>query len=100
MKLKIKKAERHTDVVASCCWSPDNNLFSLSDDKTILQWNFNGEYIDKFMDLNSYCTACEFSPSSKTGNDSIALGTSDGSLMIISKLEKLKKLLKMFIKQQ
>ena len=92
MKLKIKKAERHTDVVASCCWSPDNNLFSLSDDKTILQWNFNGEYIDKFMDLNSYCTACEFSPSSKTGNDSIALGTSDGSLMIISKTGKVEKI--------
>ena len=44
MKLKLMAGEKHTDVVASCCWSPDNKLYSMSDDKTILAWDYTGEF--------------------------------------------------------
>ena len=90
MKLKIKKSERHTDVVCSCCWSPENKLYSLSN-KTILTWDYNGEYIDQFMELDTPCTSIEWGPSSHT-SDNIALGTSDGTLKIITKTGKVDKI--------
>ena len=90
MKLKIKKSERHTDVVCSCCWSPENKLYSLSN-KTILTWDYNGEYIDQFMELDTPCTSIEWGPSSQT-SDNIALGTSDGVLKIITKTGKIDKI--------
>ena len=93
MKLKLKKSEKHTDVVASLCWAPDNKLFTLSDDKTILTWDYNGEYISKFMDIDTYCTALEWGPSLKSGNDCIALGTSDGTLKVISRTGKVEKII-------
>ena len=90
MKLKIKKSERHTEVVCSCCWAPDNKLYSLSN-KTILTWDYNGEYIDQFMELDIPCTSIEWGPSSHT-SDNIALGTSDGALKIITKSGKVDKI--------
>ena len=90
MKLKIKKSERHTEVVCSCCWAPDNKLYSLSN-KTILTWDYNGEYIDQFMELDTPCTSIEWGPSSHT-SDNIALGTSDGTLKIITKTGKVDKI--------
>ena len=87
MKLKIKKSERHTEVVCSCCWAPDNKLYSLSN-KTILTWDYNGEYIYQFMELDTPCTSIEWGPSSQT-SDNIALGTSDGVLKIITKTGKI-----------
>lgn len=92
MKLKLKKSEKHTDVVASLCWTPDNRLYTLSDDKTILQWDNNGEFVSKFLDLDTYCTAIEWGPTVKSGNDSFALGTSDGTLKILSRTGKIEKI--------
>ena len=92
MKLKLKKSERHTDVVASVCWAPDNRLYSLSDDKTIFTWDYNGEFVNQFMTLDNYCTAIEWGPSVRAGNDSIALGTSDGTLKVITKTGKVEKI--------
>ena len=60
MKLKLIASQTHTDVVSSCCWSPDNKLYSLSDDKTILIWDYTGDFNSKFMDLDSYCTLLYF----------------------------------------
>ena len=91
MKLKLKQVDKHTDVVSSLCWAPDNKLYTLSDDKTILTWDYNGEYLSKFMDLDSYATAIEWGSTLKSGNDCIALGTCDGTLKLISRLGKLEK---------
>ncbi len=93
MKLKLKKNEKHNhqDVVSSVCWAPNNQLFSLSDDKTICIWDVNGEYVSKFMDLDTYCTSMEWGPSLKSGNDAMALGTSDGALRVISRSGKVEK---------
>lgn len=95
MKLKLKKNEKqsHQDVVSAVCWAPNNQLYSLSDDKTILMWDINGEYVGKFLDLDSYCTAMEWGPSLKSGNDAMAIGTSDGSLKIVGRSGKIEKIL-------
>jgi WD40 repeat protein len=69
----------------------NNQLFSLSDDKTIQIWDINGECVNKFMDIDTYCTALEWGPGLKSGNDALALGTSDGGLRIIGRNGKLEK---------
>ena len=89
MKLKIKKSERHSGLVSSCCWAPDNKLYTLSD-KTILMWDYNGEYIGEFMELDVGSTSIEWGPSSHT--DAIALGTVEGTLKIINKTGKVEKI--------
>ncbi|MCQ2816755.1 MAG: hypothetical protein MJ252_05755 [archaeon] len=93
MKLKLSKEEKHTDLVASVCWSPDNKLYSLSDDKTIYVWNYGGEYLEKFMDLDGFATAMEWGPRMKAGNESVAIGMSDGTLKILSKTGKVEKVI-------
>jgi len=95
MKLKLKKSEKqiHTEFVSGVCWAPNNQLFSLSDDKTIQTWDINGEYVSRFMELDNYYTAMEWGPNLKSGNESLALGTSDGQLKIISRTGKLEKVI-------
>ncbi len=93
MKLKLKQNEKtiHEEIVSSVSWSPNNQLFSLSDDKTILTWDSNGEYTSKFLDLDIYCTALEWGPNLKSANDAICLGTSNGALRILNKTGKVEK---------
>ena len=95
MKLKLRKNDKqtHQDVVSSVCWAPNNQLYSLSDDKTILSWDINGEYLGKFLDLEGYSTSMEWGPGHKSGNDAVALGTSEGSLKIIGKNGKVEKVI-------
>ena len=83
--------EKHTDVVASCCWSQDNKLYSMSDDKTILTWDYTGEFNSKFMDLDSYFTASEWGNSPKVGGELLAIGSSEGALILINKTGKIEK---------
>jgi WD40 repeat protein len=93
MKLKLKKNDKpvHHEIASAVCWAPNNQLFSLSDDKTVLIWDINGEYINKFQDLDTYCTALEWGPSLKSGNDALCLGTSNGALRILNRTGKLEK---------
>ena len=91
MKLKLIYVEKHTDIVASCCCASDNTLYSISDDKTIITWTYNGEFISKFIDLETYCTSCEWGNMSKIGGELLVLGSSEGSLLFISKSGKIEK---------
>ena len=91
MKLKLNSVYNHTELVSSCCWTSDNTLYSMSDDKTILTWNNNGDFLSKFLDLENYCTACEWSNISKMGGELLAIGGSDGSLILVSKSGKIEK---------
>lgn len=93
MKLKLKKSPKqmHQDVVCSVGWSPNNQLYSLSDDKTILVHDINGDYTNKYLDLDTFCTALEWGPGLKSGNDALALGTSDGGLRILGRNAKVEK---------
>ena len=91
MKLKLISVYNHTELVSSCCWTSDNTLYSMSDDKTILTWNNNGDFLSKFLDLENYCTACEWSNISKMGGELLAIGGADGSLTLVSKSGKIEK---------
>jgi WD40 repeat protein len=95
MKLKLKKNEKHShqDVISSVCWAPNNQLYTLSDDKTILTWDINGEYMNKFQDLEVFCTAMEWGPGLKSGNDAVAIGTSEGALKIMGRNGKVEKVI-------
>lgn len=95
MKLKLKKNDKqtHQDVVTSVCWAPNNQLYSLSDDKTILSWDINGEFLGKYLDLDGYYTSMEWGPGLKSGNDAVALGTSEGSLKILGRNGKVEKII-------
>ena len=94
MKLKLKKNEKihHQEIVSSISWSPFNQLFSLSDDKTILTWDSNGEYLNKFLDLDVFCTAIEWGPNLKSSNDVLCIGTCNGALRILNKTGKVEKI--------
>lgn len=87
MKLKLKKNDKngHTEMVCGVCWAPNNQLYSLGDDKTLYTWDANGEIMGKFLDLDTHCTAIEWGPYLKSGNDILALGSSDGALKLINK---------------
>jgi WD40 repeat protein len=87
MKLKLKKNEKigHTEMVCGVCWAPNNQLYSLGDDKIIYSWDTNGELVSKFVDLDTYCTAIEWGPYLKSGNDILAIGSSDGALKLLNK---------------
>ena len=91
MKLKLISEYNHTELVSSCCWTSDNTLYSMSDDKTILTWNNNGDFLSKFLDLENYCTSCEWSNISKMGGELLAIGGADGSLTLVSKSGKIEK---------
>jgi intraflagellar transport protein 80 len=56
MRFKIKKLDRsrHTDIVSCAGWSNGGELFSVSDDLTVLKWDMNGELdaSPKVMDLD------------------------------------------------
>ena len=95
MKLKLKKISKpqHLDVVSRVSWSPNNVLYSLSDDKTVLTWDLNGEYVNKFQDLDGYYTCLEWGPNLKSGSELLALGSSDGQLKLVNKNGKTDKVL-------
>jgi WD40 repeat protein len=90
MKLKYKKKEKnvHSEIVTSVCWASNNQLFSLGDDKTINIWDSNGDFVNKFLELDSFITYMEWSPNIKSGNETLAIGTSEGALKLISKAGK------------
>lgn len=87
MKLKLKKNEKqvHSEFVTNVCWGPNNQLYSLSDDKSVLIWDINCDYVSKFKDLNEYFTCMRWSPFTKSGSEVLALGGSTGRLEIVEK---------------
>lgn len=101
MKLKFKSQQKlvHTHIVPLVNWSSNNQIYSISDDKTILTWNSIGEYQGKFVDLDYYCTSSDWSDSKggnsysnkSSSNDVLALGTSEGNIKLISRSGKLEK---------
>lgn len=93
MKLKLKKnsKENHHNLVWGVNWASNNLLYSFSDDKTILTWDLNGDYQGKFMDLDGFYTAAEWSTTLKSGNELLAIGSEEGQLKIISKSGRVEK---------
>lgn len=92
MKLKVTKQAKnmHTNIVGNITWAPNNQIYSVSDDKTILSWDINGNYIGKFLDLDTFYTAADWNNSTK-GGELLALGSADGQLKLVGRNGKIEK---------
>lgn len=94
MRFKIKKLDRskHTDIVSSVGWSNGGELFSVSDDMTVLKWDMNGEPdTSKVMDVDVPAVDLDWLPSGKGANEVVALACSDGSFKLVSKAGRIEK---------
>lgn len=88
MRFKIKKLDRsrHSDLVSSVGWSNGGELFSVSDDMTVLKWDLNGEPDGaKIMDIDQPVLDMDWLPSGKGANEIVAMVCADGSFKLVSK---------------
>ncbi len=93
MKFKIKRLDRnkHTDIVSCVGWSNGGELFSVSDDQTMLKWDINGEPDSKVMDIDVPVMDMDWLPSGKGAAEVVALACSDGSFKLVSKAGRVEK---------
>lgn len=93
MRFKIKRLERskHTDIVSAVGWSNAGELFSVSDDLTVLKWDINGEFDSNIMTVDVPVVDMDWLPSGKGANEVAALACSDGSFKLISKAGRIEK---------
>ena len=93
MRFKIKRSERnkHTDIVSCVGYSNAGELFSVSDDQTVLKWDQNGEFDSKIMEIDQPVVDMDWLPSGKGANEVVALACSDGSFKLVSKAGRVEK---------
>ena len=93
MRFKIKKLDRskHSDIVTSVGWSNSGELFSVSDDMTVLKWDINGEPEGKVMDIDVPVIDMDWFPTGKGSNEVFALSCTDGSFKLVSKAGRVEK---------
>ena len=93
MRFKIKKLEKskHTDIVAAVAWNSSNELVSASDDMTVHKWDFNGEPVNKLMDLDVTCVDIDWFPCARTSSELLAIAGSNGSIRLMSKSGRIEK---------
>eukprot|EP00823_Brevimastigomonas_motovehiculus_P003574 TRINITY_DN219_c0_g1_i1.p1 TRINITY_DN219_c0_g1~~TRINITY_DN219_c0_g1_i1.p1 ORF type:complete len:839 (+),score=261.42 TRINITY_DN219_c0_g1_i1:24-2519(+) len=124
MRLKITQAPKriHTKIVTGVGWNPQNELFSVSDDQTVLKWsldnneggnsantsnsalsvtssssssiNTNSGGVVKICDLDCFATCFHWFASQDTSEESFAIGCSNGSFRIMNKAGKVIKMIK------
>lgn len=94
MKFKVKKndIQKHQEIVNDIAWTINNELYSISDDNVIYKWDCNTLQNEKFFELDSFPTSIDWMPAGNKGvNDIVAIGFSDGSFKLITRLGKLDK---------
>jgi intraflagellar transport protein 80 len=93
MRFKIKRLDRnkHSDIVSCIGWSNGGELFSVSDDNTVLKWDINGEHDSKIMDIDVPVIDMDWLPSGKGANEIVALACNDGSFKLVSKAGRVEK---------
>ena len=88
MRLDIIIKTEHTDISTAVTWSPDCQLFSCSDDKSISKWSSEAEHVGKISLANNvYATSISWLPSggNKQGTEMFALSCTDGTFRFISR---------------
>lgn len=88
MKLKVTQqpVNLHKDMVTAVCWTPTNELYTCSDDKTVMRWNLQGESMGKVCELDAFVTDMSWFPSAgQQVSDFFAISCTDGSFRIVSK---------------
>jgi intraflagellar transport protein 80 len=93
MRFKIKRLERskHTDIVSAVGWSNAGELFSVSDDLSLLKWDVQGEFESKVLELEAPVLDLDWLPSGKGAAEVVALACSDGSFKLVSKAGRVEK---------
>lgn len=77
----------HAEIVTACCWTPENDAITCSDDNTIARWWMDGEVSGKVATMDVFVTAVDWVPSvGKQAADTFAVSCTDGSSRLISKL--------------
>ena len=89
MRLKIHLEDKpsHSSLVTSLGWTKSDKqyeLYSCSDDQTIMKWNSEGQAVGKVIDTPSYATGLDWLPASKNA-DVFAVSYSDGSFSLLGK---------------
>lgn len=93
MRFKIKRLERskHTDIVSAVGWSNAGELFSVSDDMTMLKWDMNCEFESNVMTIDQTVLDMDWLPTGKGTNEIVALACADGSFKLVSKTGRVEK---------
>ncbi|GAB5361091.1 hypothetical protein AAMO2058_000684800 [Amorphochlora amoebiformis] len=74
-----------SDSVVGVGWSSQSELFTVADDKTLMQWTVNAECKGKICPLDHYPTAFTCAPSASSMVQNFVVGFSNGMFQIISK---------------
>jgi len=86
MKLDlIEKANHHTEICTCCAWT-GGELYTCSDDKTILKWSQDGDMIGTIATVDAYITSIAWAPDSRmTQRSSVfAVSCADGTIRFFS----------------
>lgn len=83
--MELPKKRAHKDTVTAVTWNGDNQVYAVSDDKTISSWKDTGEVLKETMSkIDQYVTTIECMPSiGGHRGDSYALGTTNGQLRLM-----------------
>ncbi|KAJ0407537.1 hypothetical protein P43SY_006855 [Pythium insidiosum] len=76
----------HTEIVTACCWTPENDAITCSDDNTIVRWRMDGEVSGKVTTTDAFVTAVDWVPSvGKQAADTFVISCTDGTFRLVSK---------------
>ena len=82
-------------MVTGVGWTPSNELYSVSDDKSILKWGLDGESESKLVDnLDVFVTDMKWLTSVRGGNvtaEVFVIGCSDGTFRLYNSIGRLDK---------
>merc|ERR1719296_195123 len=79
-------------MVTSVGWTPQNELFTVSDEKLVLKWGLDGEPQNKVCDIESFCTDCKWYPSVNNNTTEIfVVACSDGTFRLYNKNGRMEK---------
>lgn len=88
MRLKVTELQnnQHVQMVTGVGWTTGNQLLTTADDKKVLRWNLNGEFVGNVLTTNSHPTFLSWCPRlSGGGQDLFALGCTDGTFQLIGR---------------
>ena len=72
----------HSEIVTACCWTPEKDAITCSDDKTIVRWRMDGEILGKIATIDGFVTSIDWIPSiGRQAADSFAIACTDGILI-------------------
>ena len=87
MRLNVIVKSDHTEIATAVAWSPDCQLFSCSDDKTIVKWSAEGDQTGKInLAANVFVSSISWLPTAgKQGAEMFALSCTDGTFRFLSR---------------